>query len=308
MLHADVQPAASIADFLDHPVGRYMAGTTYVVWSYSPTLIGNVYFGSPDAQSLDDHRRMFDFPGHRDLRPPYDVLVDGRLLASVEAEAYAFFCQYTLRKMPEFLPRVRRLALVPPEGLLGALLTGIFHQVVAPSFEARLFREHTEALRWLDRHDTAAVAHALDECTAATVDSQLPSRLRALLVCEPNAGDKRLAFVARRLGVSERTLQRALTRTGTTFRAETLRARMDRAATLLATADAKIDAVARRVGFASTSHFCAEFRRYYGRTAAEYRRASRETLDAAAHAKASARGKLPRAATLAAGAELLLRP
>jgi transcriptional regulator GlxA family with amidase domain len=83
--------------------------------------------------------------------------------------------------------------------------------------------------------------------------------------------DAALQDAASELRISVRTLQRALSDAGSSFRRELARARVERAATLLAMTDDKVAAIARRVGCASTSHLWVLFRRFGLGSPIEYR-------------------------------------
>src|SRR5262249_7670217 len=75
----------------------------------------------------------------------------------------------------------------------------------------------------------------------------------------------------RALAVSERSLQRHLSSHATSFRHELMRARVEAAQILLSESDAKLDAVALRVGCSSGSNLGTLFRRITGVTPAQYR-------------------------------------
>ena len=87
----------------------------------------------------------------------------------------------------------------------------------------------------------------------------------------------RLSRGARRLGRSERSLQRDLQQAGTTFRGELEAARVELARALLVDTDLKIDSVARKVGCASAAHFATLFRRVAGETPSAYRERHRRS-------------------------------
>src|SRR5262249_10939819 len=79
--------------------------------------------------------------------------------------------------------------------------------------------------------------------------------------------------LAKALGVSQRTLQRALRARGTSFRAEARLARVRVACRLLLETSLKIEAIAREVGYVSTSHFAEAFRGQTGVSPRQFRRA-----------------------------------
>lgn len=268
--------AATIEGFLARPVGRYVSGASYIVWVRSPRLIGNVYFGRPDERDLADHRRMFDLPAHPDLAPPFDVLLDAHLLDGADRSCYDVLAGYAAHKLPGFVRLVRRMAIIPPHGFVGALTLGIVQQVVAPRFRARVCADLGEALGWLGHGDARAeIDAAIDAvCSAPPVIARVRARLADDLTPSIDA-------VARSLGVSERTLQRELRRAGSSFREEVSRARVVRAERLLRDTSLKLEAIARRVGYSSLAHFSARFRRLRGVSPTEFRgragRASRRS-------------------------------
>jgi len=81
--------------------------------------------------------------------------------------------------------------------------------------------------------------------------------------------------IARRLGMSDRTLQRGLEREETTFKRERDAVVRDTVSELLADPTMKIEAVALSAGFARASAFVKAFKRWTGRTPTDYRKALR---------------------------------
>jgi AraC-like DNA-binding protein len=77
--------------------------------------------------------------------------------------------------------------------------------------------------------------------------------------------------VARSIGVSERQVRRVFDAGLTSFRAELLKRRMERAAELLAGTVFLISKVARLAGYESAPAFAAAFKRYYGASPVEWR-------------------------------------
>jgi AraC-like DNA-binding protein len=78
--------------------------------------------------------------------------------------------------------------------------------------------------------------------------------------------------VARQLGMSERTLQRALGREGVTFKAVRDAVFWDGVPALLSNPSCSVQMVAMRAGFADTAGFSKAFRRRMGCTSSGYRR------------------------------------
>ena len=72
--------------------------------------------------------------------------------------------------------------------------------------------------------------------------------------------------------MSERTLQRELSRANTSFRAELMRVRVMVAENLLTSTDDKVETIARSLGYASVPAFTTSFSKVYGETPIELRR------------------------------------
>jgi AraC-like DNA-binding protein len=72
--------------------------------------------------------------------------------------------------------------------------------------------------------------------------------------------------------VSSRTLQRALSDNGVTFRDLVANARLEVARRKLADPSMKIDEIGRLLGYSESTHFTRAFRRHTGRTPSEYRK------------------------------------
>ncbi|MBH9341319.1 helix-turn-helix domain-containing protein [Pseudomonas aeruginosa] len=80
-----------------------------------------------------------------------------------------------------------------------------------------------------------------------------------------------IAWVARQLRVTERTLRRRLAEEGTTYRAVLDLVRRDRARQLLRNECLRIEDIAERLGYMDTSSFRHAFRRWTGQCANDYR-------------------------------------
>lgn len=131
----------------------------------------------------------------------------------------------------------------------------------------RVFLDRAEAWRWL-----GLGTELVDELDALVDEALAPSDLaiaaERALMATPQAD---LRAVAARLGVSSRTLQRALEARKLTFQALRGRIRLDLALQLLARSEVTVRAVARAVGFESIGHFIVWFRQQRGVTPGAYR-------------------------------------
>jgi len=88
-------------------------------------------------------------------------------------------------------------------------------------------------------------------------------------------GDVRIATVARKLGTSPRSLQRALVRSGLVYRNLVDQARQSLATPLVTQTDEPIEVIAERVGYAEAKAFRRAFRRWTGQSPNETRRDAR---------------------------------
>ncbi len=93
---------------------------------------------------------------------------------------------------------------------------------------------------------------------------------------EPGARCSRAVDVARALGMSVRTLQRRLARSGLTFTAAVQCRRLGIAARLLAETEVKVIDIALVVGYADHAHFTRAFRKWGGVAPVVYRRMIRQ--------------------------------
>lgn len=117
-----------------------------------------------------------------------------------------------------------------------------------------------------DRAPSLLAAHGFEE--------------RAVRACREatEAGSPTLAETAKRLGTSERSLQRRLSGEGTTFRRVRDAAAKEVAALMLEDDETSVEEVAERLGYSSRGGFERAFRRWYGTTPARWRRDHARTI------------------------------
>jgi AraC-like DNA-binding protein len=123
--------------------------------------------------------------------------------------------------------------------------------------------------RWVaDQLTKLAGALAAQVTPFASLQDRVAQTTRALLA----AGVRpHRAVVARRLGMSQRSLQRGLEAEGTTFRGVQESVLRELVEALLSNPTLKLDAVAHSVGFGDLAAFSKAFRRWTGCTPARYR-------------------------------------
>jgi AraC-like DNA-binding protein len=265
-----LQPSRDISDFLDAPVGRYLAGHSFVIWAHSATLAGSAYFDRPGEA---DYPVLLALRGtlahHASLRAGYDAIIDCSGLQTLSAASFSLISDF-LRKVPIAAPAVGRVAIVRPTGVAGAAVTGLFYEFVKPAFDGALFTDLGGAFGWLGRADgLAAQTTVQDMLEQVRGNPPLLRLLRAHLA--QNLASATLEDSARSLGHSGRSLQRRLKELGTHFRAELHRSRVCAAESLLIDTDIKLEEIARAVGCSSPSQLSVLFRVVTGETPSDFR-------------------------------------
>jgi len=191
-------------------------------------------------------------------RAPHVAVVDARRVEGADPRGFAVMERY-VREEHEALGRaVTRLAIVRPDGLLGAITAGFFG-VTPPPYPVEVFDDRRRAVEWLGESGAILDDIAAEE-QRATGTPPLLRDLRALL--EKKLGDDpSLYAVAKALGLSERSLQRKLGEHDTTFQGEVNAVRVRVAKRLLRDTNASLTQIAFDVGCASLASFSALFRR-----------------------------------------------
>jgi len=225
------------------------------------------FWGSPEVADVD--RVIGAWEGALVRGVPYRSMVDVRAVRRVDAIAFARLCDRLRAHQRGFARLLVRQAVVRPEGVVGAIASGVLGLLEWAS-PLGGFADPDAALAWLGAaHDGGAYAAWLDEVSGP---SPLLRRVRALLADDPELD---VADTARRLATSPRTLQRRLRESGSGFAQERARARVERAKELLIATDAKIATIARRVGYLDEERFTARFVRASGETPSAWRAARR---------------------------------
>jgi AraC-like DNA-binding protein len=271
---------ASPAEFLAAPVGRYTAGTTFLVWCHAPDLTGTMLWGAPEERDIREMVEVLDFVHHPAISPARRALVDCAGIDRLDAETAMVFSDLARTRIGGWSSRTGRHAIVVPPGLAGILAAGSWGSL-SPPHPVRYVHALAEAFAFLD-HPAAPPVHA-EAC--AIVDAvrgrgALLGRLRAHLAREMVSPS--VPACASALGLSVRTFQRELARLGTSFSDELRRVRIAAAQDLLELSDIKIESIALRVGFGSASRMSAMMRRERNATPSQVREAARARRAAAA--------------------------
>jgi AraC-like DNA-binding protein len=257
----------SPSEFLLDPIGGYVQGKSFLLWVQSPTRFGVTHQSPLEHSDAATATSLIGILTHPRLIGPFELLHDFTDVNDVDMTAFMFAEMFIRHFADALAARTRRLAVVRPSGLAGAALGGIFHDSVESRFDAKLCVDRREAYTWLgiDGNDRCEL-EALQESFA---QPELLRRLREAL-----AADLRHATVertARLLSVSIRSLQRQLAECGTSFSEELARARVRAAEALLIHGSAKIEVIARDIGFRSPAAFTSMFARIRGESPSSFR-------------------------------------
>jgi AraC-like DNA-binding protein len=269
-----MQPVSSVERFLEAPVGRYYIGRSWFVWSKSPTLSGSCMFGKLTKADLTDLTRFLTWrPQDVGMQPPFDMISDGSRITEIDPEGYSFVADRFRELLHGLSTLVRKHAFVHGTGFLAEVMRGMF-PLVAPEQSWATFEKIEDAFAWFAREDAAETLAEVRALTAqvlhgSEVLGELRDHLRAV------KGVTTLADAARKLGRSDRALQRELKEAGVSFRDELARARVAVAKALLIDTDLKLESIAQEVGCLSLAHFSRLFRRMANESPSEFRRRGR---------------------------------
>ncbi|HKP58874.1 MAG TPA: helix-turn-helix domain-containing protein [Polyangiales bacterium] len=120
------------------------------------------------------------------------------------------------------------------------------------------------------------MAHEPQRIPATLSNPQLLADVRAQLSERLAQGDVGLGSLARALHMSQRTLRRRLSEHGTSYQTLLDEVRAGVARKLVEQAAQPFELIAHQTGFADTSSFFHAFKRWTGKTPAQFRRERRE--------------------------------
>ena len=263
-----MQPARDRDDFVKAPIGKYLAGGTWLYFYASAHFSGFLLWGRLNEEDLQETIKIKPSV-HAFAAKPHVAMVDARRVEKVDAAAFAVTAGSVQEHRGAIGKVIDRLAVLHPPGLLGTIAGGFF-QIVRPPYPVEVFSEPTAALRWLGMEGAGPLMAELDALQARVSGTTPVLRdLRALI--HRNLRGVALPEAASSLGISERSLQRRLSEHGTSFQREVGLARVRAAQALLVETDASLTHIAFEVGCASLHHFSLLFRKVTGETPSQWR-------------------------------------
>ncbi len=254
-----MQAAADLDDFLASPVGRYLAGRTFLYFLRpKPNLSGFALWGRPNEE--DAKRLVQVLDGLRQIVAARLSLVDASRLSGADRAAFNVIARHVALHRDAYGHNVTRQAIVRPSNMEGAVVAGFFNIVACP-FPVELVDSVEQGLAWLGASPSLA-GELGAMCAEAMGTDPLVMQLRGWL--EVHLAEASLSATARALGLSLRTLQRKLGEAGTSFQVEYNRVQVQVAQRLLLDTDLNLTAVALEVGCTSLQHFSDLFKRLVG--------------------------------------------
>jgi AraC-like DNA-binding protein len=259
-----------LAELVQNPVGAWTYAEPLFLWAASPSICGISYSGHVGAHHFPLLQQLAPLAFHPSLQRPYFALIDGQRLTGLDPLVFKFLTQYlgTIAKAGRAL--IERLVIVRPTGLTGAAVLGLFHQHFVGELDVRFVDTLAEGIQELPASPACSeIERAATEAMGTPVVLDV---LRRVLQVDPNTS---LDAIARRLGMSTRSLQRECMASGSSFRQEVANARLELATHLLRTSDDKVVAIARTAGYSSAVSLSRRFQKVHGMTPAEFRQRHR---------------------------------
>lgn len=246
-------------------LGRLLLANV-LIWRYRPDLWISAFWGAPTEGEAKQVVAAYDLATQEGRR--FRAFIDFSRIEHIDPAAFAVLEQWTRASRASLEAQLVWHVITVPKGVLGAVVCG-FHTSIGFSFETRFFESLDVATETMfsgkERNEIRArVLPELD----ARIGAAALVQLRAAMREQPEAS---IEEIARRMGVSPRTLQRQLAAHQTTFRQERIVERIAIAKERLTDPSAKIEVVARELGFDSRQHFARQFQRLVGMSPTAFR-------------------------------------
>ncbi len=261
-LSVRLRPAASLAAYVDNPIGRYIAAPNAAAFCTSETLNGLSFWGRPAGVDVDTVTIALRAAAQRPA-----LLVDVRKVDLLDLDVFDKLSAELTAHFATLGAATIRLAVVVPLRPTGALFQELFgslgHKASAASFPCP-----ADALGWLGIHDPTLPDDLERLFRRPPPSSVLLERLHGVLDRQPTSQARDTARV---LGISQRSFQRRLRDSGTTFRREVNDAHLRIAKALLSATEQPLKWIAIEAGYGSLQHFSSSFHAHVGMSPTRWR-------------------------------------
>lgn len=256
---------SDLSSFFGEPAYRFVVRRSFAYWQAERRVFGIIIWGRPDEADVDEICAAHEVGANPRFRG-HTSLVDLRALESVDLLAFGRLLAYLKKRRDAWSPMVTRQAVLHGGGFAHATVAGMF-EFLRLGHPVVFFDDPRAAYEAVSAADVRAEVEALREDLVS--GPAIARRVQAAFdELTARAG---LAAVARRVGVSARSLQRHLGAAGSSLRAERHLYMLRATARLLEETDLDLDAIAARVGASSASHLIVLFRQHHGTTPGAFR-------------------------------------
>lgn len=238
-----MKQCATLDELFRDPVRRWAPIQSGLFWCHSPTLCGFAVWGRPGPAETRAFTSVFDH--YQRLAPQFDLVEDARGVESIDLDALHDLVQWLRSNARVVGEHARnRVAMIPP-GIPGFALAGI-QSVLELESPVTFVTDPRDGFRHLLPDGGDELCEEV-EALIHSARGVTPLVLAVRTVLAETRGAVDLIGVAKRLGISARSLQRQLAQAGGSFRVEHANSRF-RAAEELLRGDDKLAAVAAQLG------------------------------------------------------------
>lgn len=257
---ASFQHVPELRAFLEEPARRYVVRRSFAYWQAERRAFGIMLWGRPDESDVDEICAAHEV-GANPLFRGHTSLVDLRALESVDLLAFSKLLAYLKKRREAWSPMVTQQVVLHRGGLAHATVAGMF-QFFGPTHPVRFLDDPATAYEVVGASDVREELEALRASLLGV--PEILRRVRAALDALPPRAEP--GDLARRLGMSVRSLQRRLSEAGTSYRDERHAHVLRLSERLLDETELDLEAIAAQVGVSSASHLVTIFRQHRGTT------------------------------------------
>ena len=263
------QLAPTHASYVANPRGHIVAADNVAIFSFGepPQAVeGLSLWGSPSNSDVDvidlTLRAESDAPSR-----PRGWLVDLRRLDCIDLRVFSKLSSVLAPRCRLSRLRADRHAVLRSDGAAGVLAVELV-AALSHGCPVRSFVDAREALGWIGVNEPSLVDQLERVYGCAHAQEGLLAALRKVLESSTAIA---VGEAARRIGVSQRTLQRRLRELGTGFQRELDVARFEAAKRLMRATRRPLKCIAVEAGYVSPQHFSSAFHRHTGMSPRRWR-------------------------------------